>query len=69
MNLFPFGSVFQSVEAMLEKECSPYNLALTYDIHSLRLSTEDRSCRDTQTHRQRDRSKLPYRRACRSLGE
>ena len=45
MNLIiSFGSVFQSVGAMLEKECSPYDYALTYDMHCLRLSTEDRSC-------------------------
>ena len=34
MNLIiSFGSVSQSDGGMLEKECSPYDLALTYDMH------------------------------------
>ena len=39
-----FGSVFQSVGVVKEKERSPYYLVLTDGMLSIRMSAEDRSC-------------------------
>ena len=37
-----FGSVFQSVRVVSEKE--PYDLVLTDGMHSIRMSAENRNC-------------------------